>query len=327
MTSLKDVAEAAGVSSRTVNRVLKQRGRVAEETRQHVLKTVAALGYAPNPTAQSLRTGRSMEIDVLIASHDELSMAKMEAFERTLRNHGYATTVLFCSGSERKAEIVHEALRTLVLRRPAGAAFFRLPPELLNQASATLVTAGLPCIGIDCPQGPYPNIIIDRPQGVYEAVHYLHSSGRRRIAYFGPPHDRTRLDGYERAISELNLAPVTVEAPAKENSHIEEAIDQLLACNPRPDAVQVFSDVLAMQLLAELHRRGVRVPNDIAVIGFDDRAVATLAWPKLTTVAQPNREVGEAAAEALLARIENESPPPAGGSRSLPTTLVIRESA
>jgi len=106
-----------------------------------------------------------------------------------------------------------------------------------------------------------------------------------------------------------------------------EAVECLLALDPRPQAVQVYSDVVATGVLAALHERAVRVPQDIAVVGFDDRHFAALTWPRLTTVAQPNREVGEAAAEILLRKLRGEPPPEGGWSRTLPTRLIVRDSA
>jgi len=108
---------------------------------------------------------------------------------------------------------------------------------------------------------------------------------------------------------------------------VEEAVQELLALHPRPDAVQTHSDVIAMDVLAALHKRGVRVPAEMAVVGFDDRAFAALSWPKLTTVAQPNADVGTAGAEILLARIAGQPAPNGRWLRSCPTRLVVRESA
>jgi DNA-binding LacI/PurR family transcriptional regulator len=106
-----------------------------------------------------------------------------------------------------------------------------------------------------------------------------------------------------------------------------DAAERLLALSPRPDAVQVHSDRWAMILLRELAARGVAVPADMAVVGFDDRELAAFARPALTTLAQPGREVGEGAAEVLLARMRGGEGPGRGGGRRVPMRLVQRESA
>jgi DNA-binding LacI/PurR family transcriptional regulator len=98
-----------------------------------------------------------------------------------------------------------------------------------------------------------------------------------------------------------------------------------LALPKPPDAVQVYCDVMALGFLAGLHRAGVKVPAEMAVVGFDDRRAAALCWPPLTTVAQPNQEAGEAAAEVLLAKIAGQAEPSTGWTRILPTRLVPRE--
>jgi LacI family transcriptional regulator len=95
---------------------------------------------------------------------------------------------------------------------------------------------------------------------------------------------------------------------------------------PAVDAVQMFSDMYAMRFLQGLHARGVRIPDDIAVVGFDDRPAAALAWPPLTTIRQPNDELGTAAATILLDKIAGRQPPETGWSITLPTRLVIRAS-
>jgi len=326
MASLKEIAIAAGVSSRTVTRVLNGGDRVAPETRVRVSGLVERLGYHPDPTARALRTGRSEEVNVLIAMHDELYMARMEAFENLLRVHGYSVALLFCGGARDDESIVDGALEAIIRRRPAAVAVFPFVPDTIDLVVARLCAENIPYVTIDQHDPAYDTVRIDRGKGVSDAIRYLYGCGKRRIAYFGPLDDRTRVDPYERVMSELGLEPILVEAPSPLGVDAEECIDRLLACDPRPDAVQAFADVVAMELLAGLHERGVCVPQDLAVVGFDDRVMAALACPALTTIAHPNRDVGDAAAEILLAKIQNRSAPAGGWSRELPTKLIVRES-
>ncbi len=102
-----------------------------------------------------------------------------------------------------------------------------------------------------------------------------------------------------------------------------EIIEQM---NPRPDAIQAYSDIVALGLLSGLHRRNIRIPEDISVVGFDNRQASSLCFPPLTTVAQPNWDVGVAAAEVLLKKIRSETRPSQGWSRSISTELIVRES-
>ncbi|HUT23545.1 MAG TPA: LacI family DNA-binding transcriptional regulator [Sumerlaeia bacterium] len=335
MASLKHIAQAAGVSVRTVNRALKNDGYVAESTRKRVLRAARRLSYRPNLSARALKTGQSHEIGAVIgsASLDELHMEKMAAFERTLRAAGYCVHVLF--GPSRvgdKAE-VGDLLEALLGRRPAAAALFPQSGMPVADTVRDLQGARVPCVVLD----PWEDVgvdsvRIDRQQGVYEAVKHMAGRGRHRVAFLGGDPDKAcaRLPGYQRAVRELGLTPILVPPPGEytpdEYAWGRRSAEAFLALSPRPDAIQTFSDVMAMGFLAVLHERGIRVPEEVAVAGFDDRRIASFCWPPLTTVRQPNAKVGEAAAEILLAKIEGRPTPAGGWSRSFPTRLVIRES-
>jgi DNA-binding LacI/PurR family transcriptional regulator len=169
---------------------------------------------------------------------------------------------------------------------------------------------------------------IDRAHGVRMAVRHLSELGHEKIGYLGGVADRSRLDGYEAEVAELGIEPIVIDTDAWEGEFESgwHGGELFLALDPRPDAVQVFSDVTAMGFLAFLHEQGLRVPLDVAVVGFDDRQIASVCWPALTTVAQPNHEVGVAAAEILLDKIGGEPIPAEGWSQTVPTRLVVRDS-
>jgi LacI family transcriptional regulator len=323
-STLKDVAHASGVSIRTVKRALSGVRYVNSKTRDRVLAVAARLKYEPNLGARSLKTGRSFEIGVMLTSMDELFMGKLEAFERTLRPEGYSVHVLFAPAETRAAD-VPEVATALMARRPAGVGLFPDYLEVVSSGVAErLNAAGIPTVVLDSRRETSGDrVLVDRPQGVYEAMMHLAQTGRRRVAYLGPISDRSRLDGYEKAMRKLGQSPLLVPM----HGTVAAAVEQLLSLQPRPDAVQTYSDVIAMDVLAALHRRGVRVPAEMAVVGFDDRAFASLSWPKLTTVAQPNADVGVAGAEILLARIAGRPAPGGRWVRTCPTCLVVRESA
>ncbi|HEY3379480.1 MAG TPA: substrate-binding domain-containing protein, partial [Armatimonadota bacterium] len=163
-----------------------------------------------------------------------------------------------------------------------------------------------------------------------EAIHYLARQGRRRIAYLGQAHSITRLAGYYRALAELGISPLLIEVDDRDDEQFSAARDaarRFAELSPRPDAVQAYSDVMALGFIAGLHDLGISVPGEVAVIGFDDRRMAEVSWPLLTTVAQPSREVGVLAGKILLKKIAQEMRPPEGWTQTLPTRLVVRESA
>ena len=334
MASLKDIAAEVGVSIRTVNRALKANGYVRADLRDRILTTADTLGYRPNRTAQSLRQRQSFEIDVVHNSVDQLNIAKIASLEQRLRQDGYSVSLLMVmSGTVTPGS---DVFTELAARRPAGAALFWQGGSGFSKVFAQLEALGTPTVAFGAKAEGVDTINIDRQQGVYESVRFLASQGHRRIAYLGigeAAHgpNTSRLEGYYRAIEELGLKSMLLSGVGGGEQHEQgrgagHAFADLPTAD-RPEAIQVYSDVMTLGFLAGLHDRGLHVPRDVAVVGFDDRAAAAWASPPLTTVAQPNDDAGVAAAEILLAKI-NGSPAPAGGwSRFLPTKLVRRETA
>jgi len=336
LVSLKDIAAVVGVSIRTVNRALKKEAYVSEDVRKQVLEVAQRLGYRPHLAARSLKTGKNTEVGAIVGSLDELHMAKMLAFERALRAAGYSVHLVFGPHEDGDRRASKRILRSFVERRPVAAALFpqaHVPP---GEAAAQFDSLEIPYVAINS-TGGIDKICIDRQQGVYDSILYLASLGKRNIAYLGYTSDRhgdyvsgrMRLDGYERAMYQMNLPQrvLAVEPHLSETEAGCRAIWAFLAGRPRPDAVQVYSDVMAASFLAALHEHNIRVPEDVAVIGFDNRRIAQLCWPRLTTVSQANAEVGAAAADVLLAKMRGEPAPPEGWSRLLPPKLVVRETA
>lgn len=320
MVSLKDIAAITGVSIRTVNRALRNDGYVREDIRKQVLEITQRLGYRPHLAARTLKTGRSSEISAIIGSLDELHMEKMLAFERTLRAAGYSVHILFGPHDASDDLETDRVLRALTDRRPAAAALFPQAHVPVARAVAQFDLLRIPYVVLDAMDESTDNVGIDRQQGVYESVNYLISVGRRNVAYLGYTSDRpgdyvsgrTRLDGYERAMRARGLPQrvFAIEPHVSESDGGRKAIDAFLAAVPRPDAVQVYTDVMAAAFMASLHDHGIRIPEEVAVIGFDNRRVAELCWPRLTTVSQANQEVGVAAADMLLGKMAGRTPPP-----------------
>lgn len=331
MAVLKDVAKETGLSIRTISRVITGQGAVSEKTLKKVTEAAKRLGYRPNRAARSLKLKQSYEITVLMPTTDELFMQKISALESALRDKGYWVSLLMAesvggnTAGQKLAAMVDEALN----RMPAGIVMTQSSEKEISR----IADSGVPYILIDSLHN-YDAVNINRSQGVYDAVRHLHASGRSRIAYagMGQPEDATnltRLPGYVRAISELNLCPILLcdtEIPEQFECGRDLALHLDLTQPNHPQAIIAYSDYMAMGLLAGFYKRNVRVPEEIAVVGFDDRPAAARSAPPLTTVKQPNREVGLKAAEIILKKIEGAPAPDGGWSCSLPTTLVVRES-
>jgi DNA-binding LacI/PurR family transcriptional regulator len=327
MAGLKDIARESGVSVRTVGRVLAERGYVQAATRRRVVAVVRRLGYVPDRLARSLRTGSSFEVAVLAHGMDELHMARISGLERALRPHQLTTTVTFVHGAEEAVTATAELAR----RRPAGVVVLWQDALQPRRIERVLAERQIPVVFIDPPASCRTTsaVRIDRSCGVEQAVRYLAGAGRLVIAYFGPTCDRSRLDGYERACLALGLTPLVLLPALGSGSCADarEAGRRFPEQVCRPDAVQVYSDVVAMSFMAGLHDAGLRVPQDVAVVGFDDRRAAALAWPALTTVAQPSEAIGAAAADLILSWRAGPRPGRNALQRSVSTALVIRESA
>ena len=326
MVGLKDLARQANVSIRTVARVLRGERYVREEVRSRVLDAARSMGYRPDRHARSLKTGSSTEVVALAWSTDELHIAKMAGLEERLREDGYTLSIVFdlladCPDSDQRVvnEMKHRRPAGVVIQKPIGGSCARLAKDLTR--------AGLRYVAIDTPERGVDAIGIDRPQGVYEAVMHVASRGRERIAYVGP-RENSRIDGYRKALAELDRRALYLDVPA-ELAQFEagrQSARHFAKHSSKADAVQAYTDLMALGFMAGLHDAGIRVPDDVAIVGFDDRRAASVSWPTLTTVAQPNHEVGRAAGEVLLGKLAGREPGPQGWSRMLPTKLVVRES-
>jgi LacI family transcriptional regulator, repressor for deo operon, udp, cdd, tsx, nupC, and nupG len=327
MPSLKDIAQATGVSIRTVSRVVNKQKHVKPAIRAKVEKVIERLGYTPNPIARSLSMGRTFDIAVLATGINPLHLSRFSSMESHFRANGHRMYLRFRGLDEDPLKLIQEIIQV----KPAGVVFsaqMRTPVKpLVNE----LTRHKIPCISFECEESGVDSILVDRPQGVYDAIHYLARRGRERIAYLGPMNE-TRLSGYNRAMKELKLKPIYLDFEWMKDEEIFARARRIGAtlkerCKKLPDAIQCFSDHIAMGLLAGLDELNIKVPQEIAVVGFDNRPMAAFASPPLTTVAQPGMETGIAAAEVLLKKINGEPKPKGGWSRSIPTQLFIRESA
>jgi DNA-binding LacI/PurR family transcriptional regulator len=252
MTTLRDVAEASGVSIRTVGRALSGDGYVSREVRERVLQTADSLAYRPNLLARNLRLQRSSDVVVIMQSTDELQTARLAGLEQTLRAASHRLLLLLDPLRETPLD---DLLADHFSSAPAAVALLLkgFTPEgtdLAEQLSRAEMAYGV----LDCEAPGADTIRINRPQGVCEAVHYLAKRGRTRIAYLGTP-TQTRVEGYQRALAELGLEPIYLWARDIRDEYLQgRAAGQLLATmTPRPDAVQAHTDVVALGFLAEMH--------------------------------------------------------------------------
>ncbi|MFI6682477.1 LacI family DNA-binding transcriptional regulator [Streptomyces sp. NPDC050485] len=328
--TLEEVAARAGVGRGTVSRVINGSPRVSDETRAAVEAAVAELGYVPNRAARALAANRTDAI-ALVVPEPEARFFAEPYFSDIVRGVGAALAdtemqlLLTLVGGDRERRRLAQYLAS---HRVDGVLLVSVHaddplPELLEQLDIPVVISGR-----RSEDEPLPSVDSDNFGGARTAVAYLLGRGRRAIATITGPLDvygaRCRLDGYRAALAGSGLGELTAQADFTEEGG-RRAMTELLARCPALDAVFAASDVMASGARQILREHGRRIPEDIALIGFDDSAIARHMDPPLTSVRQPIEEMGRAMAELLLAQITN--PQPVRPRLVLPTELVVRASS
>lgn len=328
-----DVARLAAVSQPVVSYVLggKSAAPVSPETRARVLAAIDALGYVPDRAARSLRTRKTLTIAGVIP---DITNPFYPAFERGVQDiaehHGYDLIVYNTDGDRAKEE---RCLRALLDGRVDGvvAVFFHLSVrDLRPLLERHVAVVRLEAVPKRTGALPLDSIFVDNAAAARVAVAYLIDRGHRRIgmiAGHGGPRE-ARLAGYRRALTERGLLrdERLVRMTVFAESGGRAAMAGLLALSPPPTAVFAANDVMAMGALLALREAGLRAPDDVAVVGFDDIPAARLVDPPLTTIAQFPERLGRRAAELLFDRLGGAAPVP-GRSEEMPFQLIVRESA
>ncbi|MEV0846202.1 LacI family DNA-binding transcriptional regulator [Streptomyces sp. NPDC049954] len=332
MSSLRDIALRAGVSVRTVSNVVSGAASVAPATRQRVQAILDEVGYQPNLAARSLRAGRTGLIGLAIPELHSPYFAELAGlFVEGARRRSWTVVIDQTSGDA-------DAERRL-LTRTGGRAVDGLviSPWALSPAELTAADPGVPVVllGERPPQGLYDRVALDSVAAADQATTHLLEGGRRRVAAIGVQshlHNGTaeqRRTGYRRALGRAGLRPspdLEAEAASLHRESGVRAMNELLDRGPAPDAVFAFSDELALGALYALRTRSLRVPEDVALVGFDDIEDGRYAFPPLTTVAPDKAQIAERALQCLADRIYS----PGDGVPSLdvvvPHRLLVRGS-
>ncbi|MET8302193.1 LacI family DNA-binding transcriptional regulator [Micromonospora sp. NPDC005211] len=328
--TLEAVARRAGVSRATVSRVVNGSTTVAEPIRLAVRRAVEELGYVPNLAARSLVTQRTDSVALVLPEAATRVFSDDQVFPGIIRGAAQELEaadkqlVLMLAGSPAGHDRVE---RYTTGRHVDGVLFASLHGE--DPLPGRLARLGIPvvCSGRPLDGAEVPYVDVDHEGGVSAAVQHLVSVGRRRIATIAGPQDMVagieRLIGYRAALAAAGLPELVAYGDFTRESGTA-AMRELLAADPQLDAVFAASDLMAHAALRTLREAGRRVPEDVAVIGFDDIETAAYTEPPLTTVRQPIVELGRSMTRQLLRMAAGERIEPA---LLLPTELVRRESA
>ncbi|HEX5201549.1 LacI family DNA-binding transcriptional regulator [Paractinoplanes rhizophilus] len=317
--TIKDVARAAGVSASTVTRALTLPELVHPDTRERVRRTAASLGYHPNRAARGLSTGRTGNIGLLVP---DLGNPFFPSVVKGVQGRAHeADYAVFLADTDEDSAAEAGLVRRLskqvdgiVLCSP------RMPDEELR----TLV-ADTPVVLVNRRIARVPSVTPEFPDAMRQAVSHLTALGHRRIAYVAGPRsswaNRERLRSLKAAATEIELVEIGNVMPQFEGGVA--AADQVLAS--RATAVIGYNDLVALGLLNRFTARGVAVPGDISLLGFDDIPLAAMVHPSLTTVALPKEQSGRAGVDLLLQLLAGPDRSTAA-RRELPTQLMVRHS-
>jgi LacI family transcriptional regulator len=326
-----EVAKRARVSVATVSYVVNSGPRpVAEATRNRVLRAIQALGYRPSGVAQSLRLQRTRTIGLIVPDTANPFFASLaKGVDDAVFASGYS--FLLChSGYVAKREQAHVEL--LLAREVDGVLYVQGTPDVT--ALHRLLRCGVPTVAVDreIPDVVIDRVVVDNFGGSAQATKYLIGLGHRRIGciarHLPLSNAAERIRGYRETLMDAGL-PINPGYLVSGGPGYEEgrrAMTELLRLQPRPTAVLVYPDVVAIGAIRAAHDAGVRVPEDVSIVGFDDIPVAAFIRPRLTTVAVGIREMGQRAAAVLLDKVRGEVEGFPPRRLVLPATLVIRES-
>jgi len=330
MPTIRDVAERAGVSPITVSRVINNSGYVSQETRSRVEAAIAELQYVPNSLARSLRFKRTHTLALVLTDiTNPFWTTVARGVEDAASQCGF--NVILCNTDENEAK-QSEYLNVLLQKQVDG--FLLVPARSTPDPIVLIQSQKVPTVVLDR-QVPGAQVDIvrgDSEGGAYQLVRLLLSLGHRRIAMLsGPVSISTaadRVTGYHRALHEVGLeaqAELICYGEYTQESGYQMA-QKALSLTPRPTALFAANNFIAIGALRALREVGMRVPEDMALVSFDDIPPAFVIEPFLTVAAQPAYEMGHRATELLLARLSGQAPPECQ-EIVLPTEIIVRRSS
>jgi len=330
--TINDIARLANVSKKTVSRVINESPFVREETRTRVSEIMQRVGYTPDPQARGLAFRRSFLVGLIYDNPNAPYVINIqEGALAALRRMGYELVVHPC---DRNGPEFQNEIRQLISRQKIDGVILLPPvsegaslPEMLKRLECPYVR--ILSAALDEPD----NLVLSRDrESAAEVAEHLARLGHTRIAMISGPDSyrssRERVLGFSQALAErgLTLAPQYIAEGAYTFESGAACAEHLLSMSPRPTAIFAGNDETAAGVYRTAYLRGLKIPDDLTVVGFDDSPLASRLCPSLTTMRQPIRDMGRLAAEKLMAKIANVQGPSIAATTVFPH-LVVRESS
>ena len=336
-TSLNDIAQQLGVSKTLVSLVLNGKAkehRISDEVRKKVIALAKELNYQPNQIAKGLRTGKTNTIGLIIADIANPFFGKLgREIEREASRHGYR--IMFCSSDE-KAVNARQQIEMLLQGQVDG--FILSPPNGSEEQIKLLERRRIPYVLIDryFPEIESNYVVVDNAHASYEGTEHLIKNGCKRIACIsinaGMVNMDNRLEGYRNALTdascEIDESLIKVLPFSHEINDVMKAIKELTAKKEKKiDAILFTTSKVGVMGLQCLHSLGLKIPDDIAVVSFDDPDAYKISQPPITAIAQPLEEIGRQSVKVLLGAIHNKKGKKTLHQIRLKTKFVIRDSS
>jgi LacI family transcriptional regulator/LacI family repressor for deo operon, udp, cdd, tsx, nupC, and nupG len=329
--SLKKVADKAGVSIATVSRVINNSPNVNPQTRIKIEKIIKELKYRPNRVAKRLRNRNTSSnlLGVLIPDiQNPFYVDVLRGIEDVAYQHHYA--LIMCNFSQDETK---EKMYLDILQSESVDGMITAPAHEKDEKVLNLIKGGLPIVCVDrgLTDTDVDVVLVDNHKGAYNAVDHLAKKGYKRIAYISGipkiPSSRDREQGYLDALKDNNLTidrSLVKYGDSRHDSGVQLCAELLESKNP-PDAIFTGNNLITLGALETIHKKGLKIPNEVAIVGFDDMYWSISLNPPLTAVKQPAYEIGKCAAEQLISRIND--PDRTTSNMILKTELMVRSSS
>ena len=323
--TIKDIARAAGVSHPTVSRALNNHPAISEATRERIIKLAKEMGYVPNATARGLKTSRTRALGVILRHIDDPFWSEvLDGVDSVLHPEGYS---LFIASTHNEKQREREVVQTMMQRGVDG--IILLSPDFREEQFHILNSYDFPMVMVNNEGAGECQYLIynDDVYGARLITQHLITMGHTRIAYLGKRNtesDRNRLKGFR---TEMQIAGLPVDeqyifhVPAGNPIGGREGAEYLLSLDQIPSAIVCYNDALAIGVYNYLREKGLRIPQDISITGFDNISIAAYLSPPLTTLHQYKFELGEGAARMMLEVLSNRQQKERGNAPSKKVSL------